>query len=67
MRLFTPDSTELIDVSAVHAHPEGLMIEAKIMGAMPVKAILRPTELRRGFRLLNLKMASKTLAMLFQS
>jgi hypothetical protein len=66
MRLFTPDKIELIDVSAVQAHPEGLMIEGKIMGAMPMKAILRPAELRRGFRLLNLKVASKALAMLFQ-
>jgi hypothetical protein len=49
MRLFMPDKTELIDVSAVHAHPEGLIIEGKIIGAMPVKAILRPSELRRGF------------------
>lgn len=66
MRLFTPDNTELIDVSAVQAHFEGLMIEGKIMGAMPVKAILSPTELRRGLRLLTFKIVLKTVAMLFQ-
>ncbi len=66
MRLFMPDKSELIEVNAVHAHPEGLIIEGKIMGAMPVKAILRPSELRRGLRLLSFKVASKTLAMLFR-
>lgn len=49
----------------VQVHPEGLMIEGKIMGAMPVTAILRAAELRHAFRLLSVKVATRTLAMLF--
>jgi hypothetical protein len=67
MRLFTPDKTELINVSSVRAHPEGLVIEGKIMGAMPMKAVLRPAELRRSFRLLTFGVAWKTVTMLFRS
>ena len=48
MKFYTPERTDLIEVTAVKAHPDGLLIEGKIMGAMPMKAVLRPAELRRG-------------------
>ena len=42
MKLYTPEQTDLIDVTAVGPHPDGLLIEGKIMGVMPMKAVLRP-------------------------
>ena len=36
------------------------------MGAMPMRAVLRPSELRRGFSLLNLKIMANLIAMLFR-
>ena len=53
MKFYTPEKTDLIDVTAVRPHPEGLLIEGKIMGAMPMKAVLRPRELRAGLRFLT--------------
>jgi len=53
MKFYTPDKTELIDIGAVARHPEGLLVEGRIMGAMPMKAVLRPEELRRGLRFLT--------------
>lgn len=53
MKFYTPEKTDLIDVTAVRPHPDGLLIEGKIMGAMPMKAVLRPHELRAGLRLLT--------------
>lgn len=64
MKLYTPDKSLLIDVSAVKTHPEGLMLEGKIMGAMPMKAILRPEELRAGFGFLSFSLVLKALKML---
>ena len=53
MKLSTPDNTDLIVITAVAPHRDGLLIEGTIMGAMPMKAVLRPAELRRGFRFLR--------------
>ncbi len=66
MKLYTPEKTALIDVTAVRPHGTGLLIEGKIMGAMPMKAVLRPSELRAGFRLLTLRTVATLLAMLFR-
>ena len=66
MKLYTPEQTELIDVSAVRPHESGLLIEGKIMGAMPMKAVLRPSELRAAFRLLSFRAVVALLAMLFR-
>ena len=66
MKLYTPDKTELIDVTAVRSQEAGLLIEGRIMGAMPMKAVLRPSELRAGFRLLSFRVVLTVLAMLFR-
>jgi len=66
MKLYTPEKTELIDVTALRPHGTGLLVEGKIMGAMPMKAVLRPSELRAGFRLLTLRAFVALVAMLFR-
>jgi hypothetical protein len=66
MKLYTPEKTELIDVTVVRPQGTGLLIEGKIMGAMPMKAMLRPSELRAGFRLLSFRTLLTLLAMLFR-
>jgi len=66
MKLYTPEKTELIDVTAVRPQGTGLLIEGKIMGAMPMKAMLHPSELRAGFRLLSFRTLMTLLAMLFR-
>ena len=66
MKLYTPDNSELIEISAVVPSPDGLVIEGTIMGAMPMKAVLRPSELRRGFRLLTFRSALAGILMLFR-
>ena len=66
MKFYTPEKTDLIDVTAVRPHGAGLLIEGKIMGAMPMKAVLRPSELRAGFRLLTFRALMTLLAMLFR-
>ncbi len=66
MRFYTPDKTELIVIKSVQPHKDGLIIEGTIMGAMPMKAILRPEELRGAFRLLSLRTIFTAIAMLFR-
>jgi len=66
MKFVTPDKTDLIVIEAVRPHQEGLEIEGTIMGAMPMKAVLTPAELRRGFRFLNLRTIFALIGMLFR-
>ncbi len=66
MKLTTPEKTDLIVITAVAPHPDGLLIEGRIMGAMPMKAVLRPVELRAGFRFLRPRVVFAMLAMLFR-
>jgi hypothetical protein len=64
MKFYSPDKSMLIDVRALKEHPEGLVIEGKIMGSMPMKAVLRPEEMRAVFELLTWSLVWRAAKML---
>ena len=66
MKFYTPEKTVLMDITAVKPHADGLLIEGKIMGAMPMKAILRPEELRSAFKLMNRPLYMRVMGMLLR-
>ena len=66
MRLYTPENTELIEVTSVTPHADGVQIEGTIMGAMPMKAVLRPSGLRSAFKFLTPRLAWTMVTMLFR-
>ena len=66
MKFYTPEKAVLMDVSKVKSHPDGLLIEGKIMGAMPLKAILTPHELRGAFRLMTVPIMIRMIGMMFR-
>ena len=66
MKLFTSDKTVLMEVTAVRPHPEGLVIEGMIMGAMPMKAVLRASEARAALKLLSWPVIRAAMAMLLR-
>jgi hypothetical protein len=66
MKFHTPEKTELIVITSVAPHKDGLLLEGKIMGAMPMKAVLRPAELRAGLGFLRPRVLFAILAMLFR-
>ena len=66
MKLYSPDKSLLIDVRMVKEHPEGLMIEGKIMGSMPMKAVLKPEEMRATLKLLSWKIVFRGIRMLLR-
>jgi len=66
MKLFTPDKIELLVVTSLSPLAEGLLIEGKIMGTMPMKAVLRPAELRKSLRLLSVRTILALIVMLFR-
>ena len=60
MKLFTPEKAELLNVTSIAPHRD------RIMGAMPMKAVLTPQELRRTFALFGPKLYWTLLVMLFR-
>jgi hypothetical protein len=66
MKLFTPEKVELLNVTAIAVHRDGIIIHGRIMGAMPMKAVLTPQELRRTFKLFGPKLYWTLFAMLFK-
>jgi len=56
MKLYSPDKSELMDVSAIERDGDDLVIKGKVFGSMPMTAKLRPAEARKLFGLLNLRL-----------
>lgn len=57
MKLLTSDQSELMEVGALKTENGNLVVVGTIMGAMPVEAVLTPSELRKVFRLLSLSLS----------
>lgn len=53
MKLYTPEGDELMDVAALTRDGNDIIIEGTIMGAMPTRAVIRPEEARKMFKLLK--------------
>lgn len=66
MKLYTPEKSELLQVILVEPHPDGVLIQGRIMGTMPMKAVLRPEELRAGFAFLKPRLMWTLFTMLFR-
>jgi hypothetical protein len=66
MKFYTPEKSVLLDITSVQPHPDGVLLSGKIMGTMPMKAVLRPEELRSASRLLNARLFFALLGMLFR-
>ena len=53
MKLYNPDGTELMTITAIERSGSKLIIKGNIFGSMPVNTELRPAEARRGLKLLS--------------
>jgi hypothetical protein len=66
MKLYGNDNSELMEVNAIRPQGKCVIIEGTIMGAMPIQAELRSSELRGALKLLNLKTVLSLIGMLFR-
>ena len=67
MKLYASDNSDLMEVSAISRDGSNLIIEGTIMGAMPIRAVVKPAEVRGVFKLLDLKTLWFAFTMLFRS
>lgn len=66
MKMQTPEGSELIEVVDVQLHESGVIVSGQIMGAMPMRAILKPSQLRSGLKFLRPRVLLRLISMLFR-
>jgi hypothetical protein len=66
MKLYSPDKSELMDVSSIERDGADLVIKGKVFSAMPMTARLRPEEARKALKLVDLKTALFILTLPFR-
>jgi hypothetical protein len=66
MKLLTSDNSELMEVSGFKTEGRNLLVVGTIMGAMPVEAVLTPSELRKVFKLLSIGIVLFVIGMFFK-
>ena len=66
MKLYASDNSDLMEVEKITREGGNLIVEGTIMGAMPIRAIVKPAEVRRVFRVMDLKTMLFAITMLFR-
>jgi len=66
MQLLTMDRDSLMDVKSLKQEGHTLVIEGRIMGALPVRAVLTPDQARAALKLVDFKTFLFLLTLLFR-
>lgn len=67
MKLYAADNSDLMEISSIYPEGENLIVEGTIMGAMPIRAIVKPAEVRRALGMMPMKTKLHAAGMLFKS
>lgn len=67
MKLYATDNSELMSVERIYRKDGNLVVDGNIMGAMPIRAIVKPAEVRRALGLMNFMTLLFAISMLFRS
>ena len=67
MKLYAPDNSVLMEISALERKGNDLVVKGKVFGSMPMTAKLRPEEARKGLKLLGFRLTLFLLTFLFRS
>tara|TARA_B110000503_G_scaffold139264_1_gene227287 strand:- start:281 stop:490 length:210 start_codon:yes stop_codon:yes gene_type:complete len=66
MKLYATDNSDLMEVSKITRDGNNLIVEGTIMGAMPIRAVLKPAEIRSVFKVMSIGTLFFALTMLFR-
>lgn len=67
MKLYASDNSELMDVESIEREGSNLIVEGTIMGAMPIRAVMKPAEVRQALKLMDVRTILFAISMLFRS
>jgi hypothetical protein len=66
MTLYSTDNTVLMQINAMERKGNELLVRGKVFGTMPVTARLKPSEARKGLRMLGLRLGFFLLTLLLR-
>jgi len=66
MKLYSSDNSDLMEVTRITRENNNQVVEGTIMGAMPIRAIVKPAEVRNAIKLMNFKTLIFAASMLFR-
>ena len=66
MKLYASDNSDLMEISKIYREGSNLIVEGSIMGAMPIRAVLKPAEVRRASGLMSLRTKLFAASMMFR-
>jgi len=66
MKLYAIDNSDLMEISKISRQDSNLIVEGTIMGSMPIRAVVKPAEVRRVFRVMSFGTLLFAITMLFR-
>jgi hypothetical protein len=66
MKLYATDNSDLMEVSKIYPVNGNLIVEGTIMGAMPIRATVKPAEVRAALGMMSFKTLFFAFLMLFR-
>jgi hypothetical protein len=66
MKLYASDNTDLMEIRRIYADGRNLILDGRIMGSLPIKAVVKPSELRRAITLMSPRTMLALALMLFR-
>ncbi len=66
MKIFGPDNSELMQITALEREGAKLVMKGKVFGSMPLTAKLTPQEARNALKLVDFKLVLFLLTFLFR-
>lgn len=59
------DNSDLMEIARIYPESGNLIVEGTIMGAMPIRAVVKPAEMRRAISLMSFRTKIAAFKMLF--
>ena len=66
MKLYASDNSDLMEINKIYREGSNLVVEGAIMGAMPIRAIVKPAEIRAASSLMNFRTKLFAASMIFR-
>ena len=66
MKLYAMDNSDLMEITSIYPDGDNLIVEGTIMGAMPIRAIVKPGEVRKSLGLMSTKTKLHAAKMLYK-
>jgi hypothetical protein len=67
MKLYVIDNSEMMEIKNIYREGDNIVVEGTIMGAMPIRSVVKPAEIRRALKMMSVGTLVFAASMLFRS